>query len=176
MISPRRAAESVAAGRILVRRRQIEQRRRSRCGNRSAIKPSLVDGHTCNFGARELRTPSAAPLIAGIFDNAERAAREEQVAPAMRQAFLHAGDDHDPRGVGDNAARCRQMIGDRGAQRGKPRRIAVLREARRAAVGKVRLQQAPPGLERKQLRAGPAGKEIEQQAIAGGCKALCTRP
>ena len=36
-----------------------------------------------------------------------------------------------------------------------------------SSVGKVRLHQTAPGLERKQFRTGPARKEIEQQAITG---------
>ena len=161
-----------SAGRILVRWRQIEQRRRS---VRQSIRDQAVavDGHTCNFGPRRFERRDGA-LIAGIFDNAERAARQKQ-SRRDRQAFLHPGNNYDPRGVGDNAARCRQMIGNRRAQRGKPRRIAVLRQARRAAVGKVRLHQTAPGLERKQFRAGPARKEIEQQAITGRLQGVFAR-
>jgi len=96
----------------LVRRRQIEQRRRS-VGQSIRNQAVAVDGHTCNFGPRSFERRGGA-LIAGIFDNAERAARQEQ-SRRDRQAFLHPGDDHNPRGVGDNAARCRQMIGNRRA-------------------------------------------------------------
>ena len=74
-------------------------------------------------------------------------------------------------GIGDDAARRREMIGDRGTQRRQAGRIAILGETGRAAMGEIGLQQPPPGLERKQLGTGAARKEIEQQPVAGDVRA-----
>ena len=105
-------------------------------------------------------------MIAGILDDAERAAR--QIEPChYREAFLNARHDDDAAGIGDDAARCHQMIGNRGSQRRQPGRVAILGQPRGSAVRQVGLQQPSPRFQRKQIGAGAAGKKIIQQPLAG---------
>ena len=145
-----------------------------RCGRQIRDQSILIDGDARDFGAGGFEGQRGA-VIAGILDDAERAAR--QIQPRReRQAFLDSGHDHDTAWIGDDAARRRQMIGDRGAQRRKSRRIAILGQTRAAAMRQVALQQAAPGFQRKQIGAGTARKEIEQQAVAAWhAAALCAR-
>ena len=143
-----------------------------RRGRSSGIKPILIDGDARNFGARGFEG-RAAPLIAGILDHAECAARQNTAAPRCARPSWMPETIDDAAGIGDDAARRRQMIGDRGAQRRKSRRIAILGQTRRAAMRQIVLQQPAPGLQRKQLGAGPPREEIEQQAVARGMTAIC---
>ncbi len=57
------------------------------------------------------------------------------------------------------------MVGNGGAQRRQARRLAVLGQARAAAMGQIALQQAAPGFQRKQIRAVAAREEIVQQSM-----------
>ena len=160
-------------GRILMRRRRVEQRSRAL---RQIVgdQPVLIDGDACNLGTRSLERQRRA-VIAGILDHAERAARKEKPRQ-QREPFLDAGHDEDAARIGDDAARHHQMIGDRGAQRRKPGRFAILGETDRAAMRQIGLQQASPGLQRKQVGAGSSRKEIVQQAIAGDVKRVLRAP
>ena len=122
-------------GRILVRRRDIEERRSAVCGSSSGIRPSKSTATLDHLGAGRLEREGRA-LIAGILDRARRAVIEKQPRGDV-DAFLRAADDDDAARIGDDAARRRQMIGDRRAQRRQAGRIAVMRRGppRRRARG-----------------------------------------
>ena len=153
--SCRRAERERMAGRILMRRRDVKERRRP-LRQLLGIKPSTSTGNARRSRRRSLRTRMPR-LDSRIFDALERAVIEEQPCRDA-DAFLHAADDDDAARIGDDAARGRKMIGDRGAQRGQPGRIAVLREPDGAAMRQDCPAAAAPGLERKQRRRS-AGRE-----------------
>lgn len=151
--------------RILMRGSGVEQRRGA---SRQIIRNQSipVDGDAGDFAARGFERQSGA-LIAGILDYAERAAGEKEPC-RERKPFLDSGHDHDAAGIGHDTACGRQMIGDRGAQRRQSRRLAILGKPRTATVRKIILQEAAPGLQRKQIRAGASRKEIVEQPVAAG--------
>jgi hypothetical protein len=148
-----------------MRGRQIQQRRGAP-RQQLRVQSVPIDGDTDDFGARGLKGIGRAE-VARLLHDTERAARQKQ-SRRDGQPLLDAGYNDDSAGIGHDSSRRRQMIGDRGAQRRKPCRLAILSQSRCTTMRQVCLQQAAPGLEREQISARTPGKEVKQQAVAVG--------
>ena len=145
------------SGRELMRRRNIEERRRALrqiVGHEPFLVHADADHLRSRGGEGERRRARA-----GILDRHRRAAMEEETR-RERDPFLNAGGDNDAARIGDNAAGRGEMGGDCRSERRQPGGIALLGEAGGAAVRKLRQQQSPPQFERKERRMGAAGSKI----------------
>ena len=160
-IAPRRREDM--AGRKLVRRRQIEERRRA-LGQAIGNEPALVDRDADDLGARRLEGQRRA-VGAGVLDDRRRAAMKEEMR-RKTDALLHAGGDKNPARVGDHAAGGGQMSRDGGAQRRQTGRIDRLGKAGRATARQLFQDQPAPRLQRKKRWMRAARGEIDRQPAA----------
>ncbi len=146
-----------------MRGRQVKKRR-ARAGEAVRDEPVLVDAEALDPGACRGEGVGGA-LVAGVLDGADVCRRQEHARDQI-DAFLHAADDDDAACVGDDAARCRDVARNGRAQPDQAGRLGILRQADGAAVGDGVIEKAPPGLQRKQSGARPAGKEVEREPAA----------
>lgn len=160
-IAPRRREDM--AGRKLMRRRQIEKRRRAL---RQAVgnEPGLIDRDADDLGARRLEGRHRA-VCAGVLHDRRRAAIEEEMG-RKTDALLHAGGDKNPTRISDHAAGGGQMSRDGGAQRRQAGRVDRLGKAGRAAARQLLQDEPAPRLQREKRWMRPARSEIDRQPAA----------
>lgn len=124
----------------------------------------VVDRNADDLCARRHELGDGA-LIAGSFHDRGLAGRQKQPT-RDGDALLDAAHDDDTACFGDDPARHREVAGDGTSQRDQTRRVAVLRQPHRAAVGQAVLHQPSPRFDGKQSGIGTAGKKIERQSAA----------